>query len=423
MPGDIAPLQAAQALGSALAVGLLVGLERGWRDRDLPDGGRVAGLRTFALIALCGGLAVLLAPLAPLLLPSGLLAVAALFAVSFPSGARVTGSVSITTAVAALATFALGALAAAGHALLAVGAAVLVALLLDLKPALHGLLRLIRPAELNAVLQLGVLSAVVLPLLPDAGYGPYEALNPFKLWLAVLLLAALSLAGHIAMRWRGTQQGLLWIGVLGGLASSTAATLALARCTRTDAGLKDAAAAATVAACGVMFLRMALLVAVLQPALAWRMGGFLAVLGLWSLLLAAWQWRRKPRDTASPVVPAGRVFDLPTALGFGALLGAVGVAVRAAKEGLGVSGLYGVAFLSGLADVDPILVSTLQMQGQDQLAARVAAAAMLLAATANMGTKAAMAWSIGGRSLGTAVLRGYGLIVLAGAAGAAMQGF
>lgn len=423
MPGEIAPLQAAQALGSALAVGLLVGLERGWRDRDLPDGGRVAGLRTFALIAFCGGLAALLTPMAPLLLPSGLLAVAALFAVSFPVAARTSGSVSITTAVAALATFGLGALAAAGHALVAVGAAVLMALLLDLKPSLHGLLRLIRPAELNAVLQLGVLSAVVLPLLPDAGYGPYEALNPFQLWLAVLLLAGLSLAGHIAMRWRGTQQGLLWIGVLGGLASSTAATLALARCTRADAGLKDAAAAATVAACAVMFLRMALLVAVLQPALAWRMGGFLAALGLAGLLLAAWQWQRKPRDAASPFPPASRVVDLPTALGFGALLALVGLAVRAAKEGLGVSGLYGVAFLSGLADVDAILVSTLQMQAQGQLVARVAAAAVLLAAAANMVAKAAMAWSIGGRPLGVAVLRGYGLIVLVGVAGAVMLGF
>lgn len=423
MPADIPSLQAAQALGSSLAVGLLVGLERGWRDRDLPDGARVAGLRTFTLIAFCGGLAMLLAPATPLLLPSGLLAVAALFAVSFPVAAKAAGSMSITTAVAALATFGLGALAAAGHPLLAVGASVLVALLLDLKPALHGLLRRIRPAELHAVLQLGVLSAVVLPLLPDAGYGPYEALNPFKLWLAVLLLAALSLTGHVAMRWHGTQQGLLWIGVLGGLASSTAATLALARYTRADPGVKDAAGAATVAACGVMFLRMALLVAVLQPALAWRMGGFLAVLGLAGLLLAAWQWHRKPRDAASPLVPAGRVFDLATALAFGGLLGLVGLTVRAAKEGLGVSGLYGVAFLSGLADVDAILVSTLQMQAQGQLAARVAAAAVLLAATANMAAKAAMAWSIGGRPLGAAVLRGYGLIVLAGLAGAAMQGF
>ena len=211
--------QGAQALGAALGVGLMVGLERGWRDRDLPEGGRVAGLRTFALIGLLGGLLALLGPAPQLLLASGLLAVVLLFAVSFRRAFDAAGSLSITTAVAAMATFGLGALAAHGHAVLAVGTAVVVALLLDLKPVLHRWVRLIQPPELNAVLQLGVLSAVVLPLLPNAGYGPYAALNPYQLWLAVVLVAALSLLGHIAMRLRGARQGLLWMGFFGGLAS------------------------------------------------------------------------------------------------------------------------------------------------------------------------------------------------------------
>ena len=142
----------AQALGTALGVGLLVGLERGWRDRELPEGGRVAGLRTFALIGLLGGVLTLLQPSPGLLLPAGLLAVVVLFAVSFHRASEAAGTLSITTAAAALTTFSLGALAASGHAILAVGAAVLVALLLDLKPVLHDWLRRIRPAELNAVL-------------------------------------------------------------------------------------------------------------------------------------------------------------------------------------------------------------------------------------------------------------------------------
>lgn len=193
-------MQGAQALGASLGVGLLIGLERGWRDRDLPEGGRVAGLRTFALIGLLGGILSMSAPGSGLLPATGLGTLALLFAVSYRRASAASSSLSITTAVAALATFGLGVLAARGHAALAAAAAVVVALLLDLKPLLHRWLRLIQPGELNALLQLGVLTAVVLPLLPDAGYGPYEALNPYKLWLAVILIAALSLLGHAASR-------------------------------------------------------------------------------------------------------------------------------------------------------------------------------------------------------------------------------
>lgn len=420
-PGDL--LGQAQALGTALGVGLLIGLERGWRDRELPEGGRVAGLRTFALIGLTGGLLALLSTNSLLLLAGGMLAVATLFAVSYRKAAETTGNLSITTAVAGLAAFSLGALAAAGHAVLAVGAAVVVALLLDLKPLLHGWLRRIQPAELNAALQLGVLTAVVLPLLPDAGYGPYDALNPYRIWLAVVLIAGLSLAGHVAVRWRGERQGLLWTGLLGGLASSTAATLALSRAARSQQpGTQAAAAAAIVAACGIMFLRMAVVVAVLQPALLSRLGVFLLVLAAASFVLAAWQWRAAPRpgDGVSPAA-TGRVFDLGAALGFGLLLAMVAVVARAARDALGSAGVYAVAFVSGLADVDAILISSAQMQAQGELGAVAAAIAILLAAFANMLAKGAMAWSIAGRDVGGRVVGSYLTVAAAGAIAAAIQ--
>src|SRR3990167_7968539 len=326
---------AAQALGGALGVGLLVGLERGWRDRDLPEGGRVAGLRTFALIGLLGGLLALPSSNPELLLAAGLLGIVLLFAVSFRRASEAAGTLSITTAVAAMATFCLGALAASGQALLAVGAAVVLALLLDLKPVLHRWLRLIQPVELNALLQMGVLTAVVLPLLPDRGYGPYAALNPYQLWFAVILIAGLSLLGHVAVRLRGEQQGLLWTGLLGGLASSTAATLALARTARNQPGWHVPVAAAIVAACGVMFLRMAVVVAVLQPSLVPRMGLFL--LAAAAFLFAGWQWRRRQASGPATQPASRRVFDLPTALGFGVVLGVVALAARAAREALGTA--------------------------------------------------------------------------------------
>ena len=413
---ELPSADAAARLAVALAVGLLIGLERGWRDRELPEGGRVAGLRTFALIGLLGGLLTLWSD--SLLLPAtGLASVALLFGFSYARASAAAKTLSITTAVAALVTFGLGALAARGHAIIAMGSAVVVALLLDLKGPLHRGLRLIEPAELNALLQLGLLSAVILPLLPNQGYGPYEALNPFNMWLAVVLIAALSLAGHAAARFRGPRQGLLWTGLLGSLASSTAATLSLARAARDRSALAAPAAAGVVGGCGVMFVRMAAVVTLLQPRLAWPLGTLLLVPALACFVAAACQWRRPQREPAhAPVDPDGRVFDLPAALAFGVVLGAVALLARAAQAGLGAAGLYTVALVSGFADVDAILVSTVQMFTQGQLSADVLVRAALIAAGGNMVTKAALAWGIGGRALGWRVACGYAFAAAAGGA-------
>lgn len=410
------PLQAVAGLGAALAAGLLVGLERGWQGRELPEGGRVAGLRTFALIGLLGGVLAIASP-SPVPLALGLAGVALLFAVSFARASAASRSLSITSGVAAMVTYGLGAVAAGGHVILAVGAAAVVALLLDLKGELHEGMRHIQPAELNAVLQFGVLTAAILPLLPDQGYGPYDALNPFRLWLAVIVIAALSLAGHVAVRWRGARQGLLWAGLLGGIASSTAATLALARSARARPALAAAAAAGSVAACGMMFLRMTVVAALLQPALALRMGGMLVWLAACSFAATAWLWRGA-RAVAGEAAPdgEGRVFDLPTALGFGALLGAVALIVRAAQQALGDAGVLAVAFVAGLADVDPPLISSLQLRAQGQVNEAVAVAAIVLAVAANMIVKAAIAWTVGGSRVGRRVVGGYLAVLAAGAA-------
>lgn len=423
MPVDTSQLlPAAWSLGLALAIGLFIGLERGWREREVREGGRVAGLRTFALIGLAGGVLELLSPGSAVLLSAGLLCVALLFVVSFERAARASGGVSITTAVAALVTFALGALAVHGEPLLAMGAGVVVTLLLRMKDVLHGWLRRIEPGELGAVLQVAVLSAVILPWLPDQAMGPFGAINPFKAWLAVVLVSALSLAGHVAVRLRGQRQGLMWTGLLGGLTSSTAATLALSRVARERPALAPLAASAIVAACGVMFLRMAVIVAVLQPALAWRLAVLLVAPGLGCFLAAAWLWRH---DADGPTrTGEGRrdvpLFGLSTALGFGAVLVVVAVASRGAQEALGTAGVYAVAFLSGLADVDAILFSSMQMHAHGHLALSSTAIALGLAVLANMVVKAAMAWTLAGRGAGRRVALGYGFSLGLGGLAAAL---
>lgn len=407
----------AQGLVTALVVGLLIGVERGWRDRALPDGGRVAGVRTFSLVGLMGGaLAALPGEFGAWLLLAGIAGLSLLLAVSYREAVKASANLSITTAVAMLLTFVLGAMAGRGASVLALSAAVVTAVLLNLKPTLHRWLQLIEHRELTAALQLLVLSVVILPNLPDQGFGPYQALNPYRLWWAVVLIAGLSLAGHLAMRLTGAQRGLFWTGVLGGLASSTAATLALARHAKRQPALAEAAAAGALAACGVMFLRMVVLVASIQPALIRPLGVPMVAAGLVLLLCAAWQWRRRgtPSGTVGEAEPVAS-FDLGTALGFGGFLAGMAVLVPLAKQWLGEAGIYALAAASGLADVDATVISLSRLLVTGDLTAGTTMIAIGLTTLANMGTKAAIAWTTGGAVLGGSIVRGYSAAMAAAA--------
>lgn len=403
-------------LAASLAAGLLIGLERGWNKRALSEGSRVAGLRTFALSGLLGGLLVSLpGSVGVWAFVGGIIGMAVLVAVAYRAEAKATGDLSVTTAVAMLVTLVLGAIAASGAVALALAAAVVVAVLLDLKPTLHGWLRMIEHRELTAALQLLVLSVVILPNLPNVGFGPYNALNPYQLWWAVVLIAGLSLAGHIAMRATGPDRGILWTGLLGGLASSTATTLALARYARQHPPLSEVAAAATLAACGVMYFRMVVLLVVIAPALLKTFGFSLAIAGVVLLTLGVWRWRQLSTITsnASQMEPMA-AFDLGTALGFGAFLAVMAVLVPAAKEWFGSGGMYVLSALSGLADVDAILISLARVHDTDSAQMATTVIALGLATIANMVTKGLIALSAGGRKFGAVVLYGYGVAIFFG---------
>jgi len=389
----------------ALGIGFLIGIERGRHTRAEGGGARIAGVRTFALMGLFGGVAALLSrELGVWILASALIAFGGLVVAAHLLRSRAVRDFGITTEVAELLVFLLGALAVLGDTTLAAAGAVAILALLSAKPALHQWVEQIKRLELTAAVELLVLSVVLLPVLPDRGFGPGEALNPYELWWLVVLVAAISFAGYLAMRFAGPRGGLLLTAVFGGLASSTALTISLARLGRHAQQMAPMLAAGIAVAAGVMFVRLVVLVGLVNPTLVphllWPAGLALAAALISAALLG---WEVKARDIA---VDTDRVMpnpsEVPTALTFGALLAGVILLAHYAREWLGDNGLYALAAISGLTDADAISLSVARMSA-DQTGISVAAGAIIIAAVVNTLVKSgivavlansAMAWRV-----------------------------
>lgn len=259
-PGEFLP-----GLALALAIGMLIGVERGWRMREEEAGSRVAGVRTFALVGLLGGLIGIELPgelgILSVILAAG--AVAGLL-LGYAVDMRQNHKVSVTSSVAAVLTLGLGATATSGHmALASVGAGAAVILLAS-RDALHRAIEFTSENDIKALLRLVLVVFIILPLLPDVGMGPFGALNPQRLWLVVVITAAISFAGYLLARWLGQQRGALLTAAVGSLVSSTAVTVDSARRVREGAaGLTDHAAVAIASA--TMLARSLVLVGILAP--------------------------------------------------------------------------------------------------------------------------------------------------------------
>jgi uncharacterized membrane protein (DUF4010 family) len=276
-------------------------------------------------------------------------------------------------------------------------------------------LKLIEHRELIASLQLLVLTVVVLPYLPNTGLGPYGALNPYHLWWAVILIAGMSLASHFAMRLTGSQRGVLWTGILGGMASSTVTTLALARYASQQPSIVNGVVSGIIASSGVMFFRMAILISVINAELLSIFGIALTVAGSLMLCIAIWRWRRETNHTEDRnAVAAMPPFGLGTALGFSVFLALMAVLVPAAKQWLGSSGIYMLSTVSGLADVDAILISLARLHRNEDLSIVTTSIALGLATLANMSTKIVIAWTTGGAQVAKPVAISYFLALASG---------
>ena len=375
-------LATAWPLAVALLSGLIIGLERGHERRDLPDEQRFAGLRTFGIVGLLGGtLGLIAVETGGAVAGLGMLAIAAALILGHRAQMAIDKDVGITTLLAAMLTAALGMLAGSGHPGLAGAGAVVTALLLNLKPTLHGLLRKVREEELTATLRLLLLSVVILPFLPNRGYGPYQALNPYAIWWMVVLLAGLSFLGYVAVRVLGTDRGLGVTALAGGLASSTAVTVTLARKAAGRTEMVPLAVAATLLAWLVMFVRVGVLMAAAGPEVLRATIVPLAAAAVATAACAALFWRR---GASQPQLDEpGNPLELGPALLFALLLAAVLLAGRFLQDQFGHLGLYILALVSGMADLDAITLSASRMNAEGTVDAAVAGRAILLAAASN----------------------------------------
>jgi len=343
-------------LAVALGLGLLVGLQRERMDSA------IAGIRTFALITLFGAVAAHLGQIFGGWVVAAGLVVAAAFVVSgsFARVAKGDADPGQTTEFAAVLMYGVGAWVVAGGMPVAVALGGTVAVLLHLKGPLHQFVGKIGEGDLKAIMQFVVIALVILPTLPDRTFGPYGVLNPFQIWWMVVLIVALALGGYVAFKLVGANAGAVLSGVLGGVISSTATTVTYSRRTKEDPKSSRLAALILMIASTVVFVRVLVEIAVvardrfldLAPPIA-------ALLGVVALLSAV-LWLGARRDPCAPP-EAENPAELKSAVVFGIIYAAVLLAVAFARAQFGRAGLFTVAALSGLTDMDAITLSTARL--------------------------------------------------------------
>ena len=393
-----------QRLAVALGIGLLIGVERGWKERTEAEGGRVAGIRTLALAGLLGGVWGAIARIggAPAYWAFGMAFVvySAGIIVLRRSEIERDHDVGSTTVIAAMLTFALGAFAVIGDTTVASAAAVTVTLLLAAKTALHQWIQHLKWEELRAALILLAMTVVFLPLLPNRDIGPFEAINPRNIWLMTIMIAVVSSAGYIAIKLSGERRGTILSALAGGLVSSTVVTIHMARLAGRNPERQSLFAGGAVLAGATMMARIVVVACFFNiELLRW----LLPPLGAAGILLLLFAWSLLGRRDGDPghrlPLVLKNPFELRSVLSFGLLLAVVMVLAKVLTVFAGASGAYVLGAVSGLADVDAVSLSMAQLS-RTALDPQVASVAILFAAISNTFSKAALAWMAGGRHIG-----------------------
>ncbi|HFB98208.1 MAG TPA: MgtC/SapB family protein [Bryobacterales bacterium] len=405
MPWSPQVSEAARGLLEALLIGLLIGAQR-----ETSQDERQAGLRDFVLIGLAGGVCGVLAQ--PWLTVAALLSIAGvLVAFHLKAGER-TG---ITTELSAVATFCLAVLAAApsgpAGARLAVGAAVVIVAFLEAKRTLHRFVReTITGTEFTDTIWFLALIFVIYPVLPDRTYGPYDAVNPRQIWLFVILVSSISFVGYFLQKFLGSRRGLIWTAVLGGLASTTATTLAFAREEKEESEDAGSHWYAVVLANAVQFPRVWILLYVVNPELSVAMIPPLLAAAVAGLLMGWALYRRTGVPAPRKQVTTGNPFRLAPALKFGAVFAAIMFASKAAAAEFGGQGLYWASGAGGTVDADAVTVSVASLYSGGSVDLATARAVLLLALFMNAVLKTGLAFYAGGAQFGRRTAAGFAVM-------------
>lgn len=405
-----------QAL-AALGIGLLIGLEREYGQRKIkgkPQPREAAGIRTFALVALAGNLLTWLPEkLAMWSVVIGLLFTAMMALISYHRTSRGEEADKGTTSeIVLVTTYLLGVLTGYGFLLQATIIAVVVFVLLHFKKVLHHFSHSLSENDIRQTVQFLVVTVVVLPILPDKAYGPYGSFNPQHIWLMIVLISGIGFASYAAIKMAGQRTGLGMVGILGGLTSSTAVTLAMSRLNRQTPKLQDSCLLATILACTTMFPRTLALTLLLNPDVTLHLLIPFAAAILTSLIVVLTLYQRSNSlEVTPPYLPKSNPLSFRTALAFGAIYALVILFVHMAQDHFGDAGLMVVAGLSGLSDIDPITLSLSNMN-QNQATAGIAARGILLAAATNSSVKLGFALAISPATARGWLLAGIGPMIL-----------
>ena len=388
-------------LGAALAIGLMIGLERGWKLRDTADGQRVAGIRTFSLLALAAGLAGVLAGIGQTIGGGVVLAGAtAIVAIGYSRVIETNGRPDATSAVAAMVTLGLGFLAGLGEPALAVAGGAVVTLLLALRTEVHRFVGRLDEADIKAFARYAVIALAVFPFLPEGRFGPYDAWAPRNLWLVVIIVTGFSFAGYVANRLFGARRGTIATAIIGGAYSSTAVTHSFAQ--KIGAGNGGGAENAGIAlASAVMYLRVIVLVAILATSLLPHFVVLVAPALLVGFAVAFRLYRKAPSSTG-PAPPGNPIALLPAAT-FVAFVAAAAVAARWAQSEFGEQGIAVLLLLMGSMDVDAAIVTAGGLE-PGTIAPQLAALAIAGTILANMAVKLGVTIAYGRREARPAAL-------------------
>lgn len=377
---------------AALGTGILIGIERGWIEQKDGDKDRIVGIRGFAMAGLLGGL---WAEIAAFLNDWILAIVFAAFAILIAAAqlqltkAHDDTDVDITTSIALLITFSLGAWAAFGHHIHALGTAVVVTAILSLKPVLRRWLNVMEVQEIHAGIKFLAISVILLPLLPDKGYGPWNALNPYWIWWMVVLISGLSFLGHVLIKYKGERLGTMLTAFTGGFISSTAVTMSMAEfASQKKTRPNHLFIAGLLVASSIMLVRVAIEVSVVNPALLHPLWIPLAVMLLLTAGGGFWLWRKyRGQEQEEPPIELNNPLQMTTALQFGLLLAVIMVLATAMKEWFGDEGIYILSIFSGLMDVDAITLSLSRM-ALDEISSSIAIVGIVISVITNTLVKA-----------------------------------